>query len=41
MALAEIFDGEALTGQHAAAILFAWLGLVILAGVALVVNIPA
>ncbi|MFC3956880.1 hypothetical protein [Halovivax cerinus] len=40
MALAEFLDGESLTGKQAAAIFFGWLGLVVLAGLALVLSLP-
>ena len=41
MSLAEFLDGEGLTGKQAVAIFFGWLGLVVLAGLILVVSLPS
>lgn len=41
MALDDLLDGGSLTGRQAGVILTAWLGIVLVAGVLLVVNLPS
>lgn len=41
MALDELLDGGSLTGRHAGVILTMWLGIVLVAGLLLVLNLPS
>lgn len=41
MAISETLNGESLTGRQAALIFFGWLGLVLVAGLLLVLSLPS